>query len=597
MSSFRSFVGGITGLAVLLAFHLPAHADCPYGEDQCLPGFVWRGAFPGDHVCVDGQAQQLAAQENAAAASLVDPDRPGYCRQNYKWREGDSLDKACVTGAARDRVAGENRLADQRRDAACTVPRTPTSLGVLALNVAGLPTGDGFAAKVPWDLRAQRIAASLRRNRLVPDVITLTEVHGWLSTPLVRSCGLGLGVGAGDYDQLDVLISQLARELRVPYRIAYSTGDVASFGGVPCSVFFAQAMLYRSDRITHVPPPANVPTFRHDGHDALIGTPHLRRSLPACNRGTHLTSIESLIDGPAQTDKCNRATPSGPAWTVFGSDKGHVSSSLARFAFTADPARVFDIFIMQPTANLENQELPGILRLVAEHTPPPYAGTTALYPPLLSGDFNVFAGDIDARFPGFTRVASADGDVMAVALGRDDRFPFALKPRVARTAIIPDRPDGVACGDPRFQISDHCGVFVRFDQDGPNAGALRGVFIDGPSQAVSGEPLRLQATASGGGANLSYSWSPGAATGAVLNVQAGSAGTTQTWTVTVTDSATQQRRSASQAVTYTAPPSHDECLAACTSDRNECMAEVGQAGGPTPQSCVAAFNDCRRRCR
>lgn len=45
----------------------------PYGPDTCLQGFVWRDAFAGDHVCVDGATRSRSAQENAAAASHSAP--------------------------------------------------------------------------------------------------------------------------------------------------------------------------------------------------------------------------------------------------------------------------------------------------------------------------------------------------------------------------------------------------------------------------------------------------------------------------------------------------------------------------------------------
>lgn len=35
----------------------------------CKPGFVWREAFPGDVVCVEGEIRSLVRQENAEAAS------------------------------------------------------------------------------------------------------------------------------------------------------------------------------------------------------------------------------------------------------------------------------------------------------------------------------------------------------------------------------------------------------------------------------------------------------------------------------------------------------------------------------------------------
>jgi hypothetical protein len=583
-------------LALLALLCGAARAECPSGEDQCLPGFVWRDAFPGDHVCVAGASRAQAAADNAQAPARTVPGSD-LCRAGFVWRDAEPGDKVCTSGTVRAQAAEENRLAGQRRDPACLVPRSATSLGLLALNIAGIGDGGGAATPVRWEARAQRLAASLRRNRLTPDVVTLTEAHAWLFTPPVRSCGRGFAKGAGDYDQIDILLNELRGALGVTYRVAYLTGDVGTFGDVSCSVFWAQAMLYNPARLVHIPPPPHVPSMRHDGRQGLIGTPHLRRSLPLCSRGTRLTPLETLIDGPPQTDKCGRPTPSGPAFTVFGSDSGHVSSSYARFAFASDPSRVIDVFNMHPTAGKEVEELPAILRLIDTQTPPPYAGSAALYPPLLAGDFNLFADGLEQHFPGFARVASAPGDVMAVAIGLADRFPSSLRPRIGQSVVLPDLPPGASCGDPRFLFSDHCGIFVRLDPDGPDAGALRGIFVDGPSQSVSGQPYRLQATASGGSPDLTFEWSPGGQAGPVLNTQAGAPGGVQTWTVTVTDRRTSQSRSTTHTVRHLAPQDGAACLAACTDDQHTCMRNVPLPGSPSVRECRAAFRECQSRCR
>lgn len=39
----------------------------PYGPDTCKVGWVWRDAFPGDHVCVTGETRARTAAENKAA--------------------------------------------------------------------------------------------------------------------------------------------------------------------------------------------------------------------------------------------------------------------------------------------------------------------------------------------------------------------------------------------------------------------------------------------------------------------------------------------------------------------------------------------------
>jgi hypothetical protein len=85
----------------------------------CRSGFVWREARHGDLVCVPPEARDRTAQENAEAASLVDPAGaygPSTCVQGYVWREAFDGDLVCVTPDVRDLVAEENRLGPSRRE-------------------------------------------------------------------------------------------------------------------------------------------------------------------------------------------------------------------------------------------------------------------------------------------------------------------------------------------------------------------------------------------------------------------------------------------------------------------------------------------------
>jgi hypothetical protein len=47
--------------------------SCPYGPSQCRPGFVWREATPGDHVCVPVSTRSQVASDNAQASARIDP--------------------------------------------------------------------------------------------------------------------------------------------------------------------------------------------------------------------------------------------------------------------------------------------------------------------------------------------------------------------------------------------------------------------------------------------------------------------------------------------------------------------------------------------
>ena len=86
------------------------------------------------------------------------------------------------------------------------------SLSVLSLNAAGAGTAPPESG-APWDKRAKRIATWAQTNHVVPDIIGLQELWGWLWTPPIRSCGIGFNVGVGDYDQVDRLIYVIATRM------------------------------------------------------------------------------------------------------------------------------------------------------------------------------------------------------------------------------------------------------------------------------------------------------------------------------------------------------------------------------------------------
>jgi len=77
----------------------------------CKPGFVWRKARAEDFVCATPSASGQVAQENAQAASHVDPAGaygPNSCAAGYVWREAYRDDIVCVTPQARSMARQEN---------------------------------------------------------------------------------------------------------------------------------------------------------------------------------------------------------------------------------------------------------------------------------------------------------------------------------------------------------------------------------------------------------------------------------------------------------------------------------------------------------
>lgn len=99
------------------------------GPDTCAPPFVWREAFAGDKVCVDGKRRDQVKADNAKAeerraggwcnpgpgpinCSLTSSDN---CKRPWVWREARPNDKVCVTWQERDLIRSENATAADRR--------------------------------------------------------------------------------------------------------------------------------------------------------------------------------------------------------------------------------------------------------------------------------------------------------------------------------------------------------------------------------------------------------------------------------------------------------------------------------------------------
>jgi hypothetical protein len=77
-----------------------------YGPTTCVPGYVWREAFPGDHVCVLPSVRQQAANDNREAAERAGSD--GQCKSGYVWREARGRDHVCVTPETRQQAEDDD---------------------------------------------------------------------------------------------------------------------------------------------------------------------------------------------------------------------------------------------------------------------------------------------------------------------------------------------------------------------------------------------------------------------------------------------------------------------------------------------------------
>ena len=181
-------------------------AECPSGRDTCLQGYVWREAFPDDHVCVTGATRAQATYDNSQADARREPGGgpfgPDTCRQGYVWREARPDDHVCVTGATRAQAAYDNSQADARRDPSCTTLSLHAEfvrVGVFNMNNPGL-------SELNWDQRIETLQRWGRQLFSKADVVMLSE----LGTP-----------SSWPWDwQNDVYLKTLAEASGLVYRYA-----------------------------------------------------------------------------------------------------------------------------------------------------------------------------------------------------------------------------------------------------------------------------------------------------------------------------------------------------------------------------------------
>lgn len=96
----------------------PVLAQGAYGPDTCVQGYVWRDAFPGDHVCVLPSTRAEVARDNSQADARRQPGGGAYgpdtCRVGFVWREANPKDHVCVSPEMRELVRRDNSVADSR---------------------------------------------------------------------------------------------------------------------------------------------------------------------------------------------------------------------------------------------------------------------------------------------------------------------------------------------------------------------------------------------------------------------------------------------------------------------------------------------------
>lgn len=113
--------GALAALIAMVALVAPAVGAQPLhaGPDTCVAGYVFRGAFPGDAVCVTPDERRLVELDNRAARSRISPGAygPDQCLAGFVWRLARPSDLVCVVPAHRAQIRLDNQLAAGRRAA------------------------------------------------------------------------------------------------------------------------------------------------------------------------------------------------------------------------------------------------------------------------------------------------------------------------------------------------------------------------------------------------------------------------------------------------------------------------------------------------
>jgi hypothetical protein len=311
-----------------------------------------------------------------------------------------------------------------------------------------------------WPQRIDDFAAAISSNPPVPDIISMTESAG------LWHCSAPTDPHADDYDLVDRLLSDLRKSTGVSYRVAYLVGAAGNinnpFGTPLCWYYSGDTLLYNPSRLRNLTPDdvAGKPQERHDG--PLLGF-QIRRSLPLCERGSHLEPLDQLIDGPPQRDRCNIDTPSGPAYIQLDKDRSGqhaLVASLARFSLVEVQGSSFDVVTVHPESREEELHAEPINDFISGVTAPRYRSADPYWPVIVVGDFNIL--DLQAWPRNTTQVAMEGTMAAAIGSGVGRQPTHAL----SLASAIP-LPNQHPCALPETNsgFADHCGLLLRFSSN------------------------------------------------------------------------------------------------------------------------------------
>ena len=177
----------VLGVGVVAAGIIVTMTQLAWAQDTCRQGFVWREAFPGDHVCVTPETRAQAAEDNKQAAARRQPGGGAYgpntCLPGYVWREARPDDQVCVTPATRAQAASDNSQASSRRAAAAPPTAPAPASGYKASEWSPWARAEGVKYRYRWGWNPQEP----RYTTQVDAVFEISNTQGRLWEGAVRS--------------------------------------------------------------------------------------------------------------------------------------------------------------------------------------------------------------------------------------------------------------------------------------------------------------------------------------------------------------------------------------------------------------------------
>jgi len=155
-------------LAALIGLAASTAQAAPH-PDTCIDGYVWREAYPDDHVCVLPATRAQAAEDNRLAATRREPQGGAYgpdtCRPGFVWREARPDDHVCVTPEVREQTARDNRLAYTRR----LMPPAAKNGGILKPGVGKGDASETTEMSPPAAPKAKKKMAAKKSSFKLPE--------------------------------------------------------------------------------------------------------------------------------------------------------------------------------------------------------------------------------------------------------------------------------------------------------------------------------------------------------------------------------------------------------------------------------------------